>query len=1387
VSSAQKLLQELARSSNVRSSIQNIFATDPEHVDVPMAVRLFQKYPDCSDLLILLPENVRSEVASLCLSDFPTKTVEAMVSSGMLSNPSQTLANSILNRLRVDEDLLAPLAAKLGLDGRIDLAVASSFVADHIKFLRILFSHRGHENKWVAIASFIGGMDKSTIEFGEISDALEAELSLDDTSSVPVEVIQCLGVSYTKVALLFERGILDKAKLVLDRLVARAQSIPSDIRIVSALGLLLDKSSAKVVLGMDGVGALSASLLAYKRLGSGFVGKKDLQVRLSRSGKSEIEWINNFEITASAMSALGYADLVSDASKFANFELVFYLLRTDRLDQKLPQVKFTIMKAIKSNVAKAKLSGLYLESEYSDLINELISTLLSDRKANDAAEFLDYRFISLELKKLAAKQLRTCDEDILKLPSVVTFFENASDLFSDDDLGELREEALQTLDSAFALFKHSAVGVIKDRALTRILSSSRKSKEVLFDKEIALNEVQIISLLRAIGDFAGVHQAVLNRIKSDEITVGALPETLQLGVIRIVFSELISDAEATDDSLVIVGQRLTNQSLHQDLDNESAILQRLVSGELPKFSRLLKDRGLFLEIIFSQKNVRALELSEEELKTAIESAKMIPAATATELFSTWPNLVKIAVLERLDPLSIQNPQALFKWLQDSSEKRYFVELVLKAYNSNPEHDAALLKFVIDHDLSVLLSHARTLSYLGSEEIVNELLQTRIGRECLVLALEIIEDDLRYKVSATLLDTEYSSAVARAIIERIADGCSMLSMCDWTAAMTIFKDKNLTDKEKELALSDLDAEVAATLVQMCGLSVEKFRLRVGSGWPSQQLTNTQIEILNNLGPNEEDERIRVAFLAAVGDDEVRLSVEALAKLEDDDLYLLLVELVDNKIFAEGYIAVETLEAFMATHRRPKLKSLHLGAIAMKRDLSKLDDESQVLAISHLIGTRPECFVLDKEGTKITYLNEGLVMGLVRDGELVLTHLLESLPTDDHLFLKRILKLAPTLPDTVTGDFHARDGKFIPHDRSFPIADVTIQMEILGGAIEGLLRISGSAVIKDLEATKKGSIVYSVVLDQQDVLEMLSQQEEMIAKARKIHDRITKLKKETSKFLDSLKGIEESADRKFGIELEIASSISRDELAKRLGRRTQSTDEYRSNDGWASWSVKYDQSIVTEENGLAVEAELVSPVLCGRRGLEEVRLVLRRLNKIASDGGVELEVGERTNTGLHVHHSIEDLISRVGEISEQSEAAIAMGKYMMSIQGALYALCSKWRLQSKYARPLENSQELIHSRYGFTVTDYGTLEYRLKEATFNVDSIVRWVIMTQQITVSLIQRINMDMASSKEKLKEALSSGVELLLIQEFEEAGKSRPDILSHLTFYQAAAAFALAA
>lgn len=237
-----------------------------------------------------------------------------------------------------------------------------------------------------------------------------------------------------------------------------------------------------------------------------------------------------------------------------------------------------------------------------------------------------------------------------------------------------------------------------------------------------------------------------------------------------------------------------------------------------------------------------------------------------------------------------------------------------------------------------------------------------------------------------------------------------------------------------------------------------------------------------------------------------------------------------------------------------------------------------------------------------------------------------------------------------------------------------------------------------------------------------------------------------------------DKPFGIEIEYSSKISRKELAKKLSKITgieiEGSNHYFSSSG-ENWDIKYDGSVD------GISAELVSPKLYGEEGVSELTKVLKGVSKV-NEASI-LSTGEGVSCGIHVHHEAKDII----DANEHMKEAFKRG--LFKIQGALYEICNSKRASNSYSRKMGISQikggSLPRGKDGFNFTRYGTLEFRMKEGTFDTESILRWVRITREVMEILRREIF-------EKATESFDSVISAVVLERAIQHNKKTPGFTS---------------
>lgn len=168
----------------------------------------------------------------------------------------------------------------------------------------------------------------------------------------------------------------------------------------------------------------------------------------------------------------------------------------------------------------------------------------------------------------------------------------------------------------------------------------------------------------------------------------------------------------------------------------------------------------------------------------------------------------------------------------------------------------------------------------------------------------------------------------------------------------------------------------------------------------------------------------------------------------------------------------------------------------------------------------------------------------------------------------------------------------------------------------------------------------------------------------------------------------------------------------------------------WKVTTDASVTSKGTGLGNGLELVSPILYGEEGLNQLNKVCEILNRI----GAKVD---RT-CGLHVHFDIADYTV---------ENVKSLLCYWLQNKSLINGILPKSRRRNSYCTNINSSDlELMEVHHANSISDianllgsryrvinlrsyarYGTIEFRQHSGTIEYEKIEHWIIMLYQMLV------------------------------------------------------------
>lgn len=395
--------------------------------------------------------------------------------------------------------------------------------------------------------------------------------------------------------------------------------------------------------------------------------------------------------------------------------------------------------------------------------------------------------------------------------------------------------------------------------------------------------------------------------------------------------------------------------------------------------------------------------------------------------------------------------------------------------------------------------------------------------------------------------------------------------------------------------------------------------------------------------------------------------------------------------------------------------------------------------------------------------------------------ESLKLIQNIFAPR----TQILEDSTQGFYNFKTDKFIPQDLSLRVDNIKYHLTESHDQLFNSFNL-WKPDVKVPAILKKQENKYFVDVD----FDALSWDKEDF-RSQNLEELREKFKAKIEILKSKIKIPAMNAKRPFGVELEICTeSVRPSDLALLMEATDLSEDKEASEKRSIrpTWVVKYDETIshiingkkITEELMLKKKlytAEIVTPKLYGEEGIQELR---SKLEELKSEYGEHISVNH--TCGLHVHHDLSELFQEVPpdllermrqKLIEQNkdpaEAPAIIAKPQVEgnlesdlakIQDVIYSLVAQDRRDNAFCpRMLINKDkvkqpELAYSvggrsirrpRPGFNLfTGYGTIEFRMHEATLDVEAIVQWVLITHYAVEEIIKKMFSDATKARENL-------------------------------------------
>jgi hypothetical protein len=210
------------------------------------------------------------------------------------------------------------------------------------------------------------------------------------------------------------------------------------------------------------------------------------------------------------------------------------------------------------------------------------------------------------------------------------------------------------------------------------------------------------------------------------------------------------------------------------------------------------------------------------------------------------------------------------------------------------------------------------------------------------------------------------------------------------------------------------------------------------------------------------------------------------------------------------------------------------------------------------------------------------------------------------------------------------------------------------------------------------------------------------------------------------------RKFGVEIEFISRISRSEMIRKIKQETgvDVREAYYTDTDTSAWRLKTDASL--SQGGL----ELVTPILSDMNDLETLKSIIKVLD---ANGRIN------ASCGLHVHTDARNTkTSQVKKLIKYiAKYELAMNKLVSSSRRGESQWCKDNFTSLRYSDETpsqffkrlntKNTDQLLrlvqgnrYHKWNFkNYTQHGSVENRMHQGSLNADKIAEWVLLNQAI--------------------------------------------------------------